>query len=51
MKQKQAIKTHFFKMNKFDRKDRLINFADMIIDLTEQLPAQSKAASHLGGQI
>jgi four helix bundle protein len=35
----------------FDLEDRLIDFADMIIDLTEQLPTQSKAANHLGGQI
>jgi four helix bundle protein len=38
-------------MNKFDLEDRLINFADMIINLTEQLPTKSKAANHLGGQI
>ena len=36
---------------KFDLENRLIDFADMIIDLTEQLPSQSKAANHLGGQI
>ena len=36
---------------KFDLEDRLIDFADVIINLTEQLPSQSKAANHLGGQI
>ncbi len=35
---------------KFDLENRLIDFADLIIDVIEQLP-NTKAANHLGGQL
>ena len=35
---------------KFDLEDRLIDFADMVIDVVEQLP-NTKAGNHLGGQL
>ncbi len=35
---------------KYDLEDRLIDFADQIIELVERLP-NTKAANHLGGQI
>ena len=38
-------------MKKFDLEDRLIEFADKIIDLVEILPESSKPASHLGRQV
>jgi len=37
-------------MKQFDLEERLIEFASLIIDVTEALPA-SKAANHLAGQI
>jgi four helix bundle protein len=35
---------------KFDLENRLVDFADMVIDVVEQLP-NIKAANHLGGQL
>ena len=35
---------------KFDLENRLVDFADMVIDVVEQLP-NGKAANHLGGQL
>lgn len=35
---------------KFDLENRLVDFADMVIDIVEQLP-NTKAANHLGGQL
>ncbi|MDO8368671.1 MAG: hypothetical protein Q7T20_17865 [Saprospiraceae bacterium] len=37
-------------MKKFDLEDRLVDFADMIIDVVENLP-NSKVANHLGSQL
>lgn len=36
--------------NKYDLNERLINFADMIIDIAEALP-KSLAGNHLAGQL
>ncbi|MBC7777708.1 MAG: four helix bundle protein [Phycisphaerae bacterium] len=37
-------------MKKFDLEDRLVDFADMIIDVVENLP-NSKVSNHLGSQL
>jgi four helix bundle protein len=37
-------------MNKFDLEERLIEFAALIVQITESMP-QSRAANHLGGQL
>ena len=37
-------------MKKFDLEDRLVDFADIIIEIVENLP-KIKAANHLGGQL
>ncbi len=38
------------KMKKFDLENRLVDFADMIIDVVENLP-NAKVANHLGNQL
>jgi four helix bundle protein len=37
-------------MNKFDLEERLIEFAALIVQITEAMPP-SRAANHLGGQL
>ena len=37
-------------MKKFDLEDRLVDFADMVINVVEALP-NGKAANHLGSQL